>query len=137
MNGIYNEKIKFFSDATLVVDKTQFRLQFYYPGPDQRHNGNFEYINSNEIDMYIVALKSNYKKYKEFEAINADGNISSYGKMGMYICANRNQYGSGVTLSVHSRQYIKTDEQLAQAIESLEFVKERGMFVMKFMNRID
>ena len=65
MNGTYREHITFFN-ATLEVSKTEYRICFYYPGPDLRHKGHWDYINGKDIDSYIEALNINYDTYNEF-----------------------------------------------------------------------
>ena len=63
----------------------------------------------------------------------------------MYISAAKDTYIDGIKfssidgiqLSSHSSHYIKTEQDLAKAIESLVKAKKRGEAVMTFMNSMD
>ncbi len=47
MNGTYREQPDFFKNATLEVSKSDFKISFYYPGPDLRHKGHaFTIVNT-------------------------------------------------------------------------------------------
>lgn len=52
------------SGGELIVTADEWFVQFYFSGPDLRHNGQFVTIPSEKIDTYIEAFKENFLKLK-------------------------------------------------------------------------
>ena len=121
-NGTYSEKIAF--GGTLKIEQRSWCIEYYFPGPDLRYNGDFIVIQSSQIESYISAFKENYVKYEELICtIPGKAEFQMQGKMGMTIRVN--DYFRGVCLANY-RMNINSRDKLKQAIDSYEYARSRA-----------
>lgn len=132
MKGKYTEKLEALN-ANLIVENSNYYISFYFPGPDLRYNGSFFSIYAQEIDQYIIALKKNWLKYLELEKVLLPGEFNITGEMGMKIV--RGEYFKGVSLYSFNF-FISTEKEMNLVIKELQFAKERGIYLQKFLSEI-
>ena len=131
MNGEYNEKLK--SGGELVVSLYEWKIQYYFSGPDLRYNGTFIKIYGAEIDEYIDAWKSNFETYSSLKRKIAHGaSFITIGKKKMPI---RIGNFSGVYLSGFCLP-IKTSKELDRLIEDYKYAKQHATQIQKFLKTL-
>ena len=128
-NGTYSEKIAF--GGTLKVEQRSWSIQYYFPGPDARYNGDFVAIYSSQIEVYIKAFKENYAKFEELKkTIPSKAEFQMDGKMGMTIRVNG--YSTGVCLAGY-RLNINSPNKLREIIQSYRDAQERAEHIQSIL----
>ena len=131
MDGEYKEVLPF-GQGNLIVTKNNFQIQFYFPGPDMRHNGTFLNINRNEIKEYIKSYNENWKKYIELKKMKSElgKEFTTSGKLGMNIKVGG--WNEGVCITSYHLP-INTENELKKLISSFQWAEERGKQIMSFL----
>ncbi len=126
------------SGGELIVTADEWFVQFYFSGPDLRHNGQFVTIPSEKIDTYIEAFKENFLKFKELQkSIPEGGEFTIKGICNMNIGCGR--YCYGVTIAEwynHLRNScypICNQVQLDKVICDLQYCKLRANEIFKLV----
>ena len=66
MSGEYSESLP--CGGKLIVRPRSWTIQYYFPGPDLRHRGEFKHIDGASIDKYIVAFRAAWQEYLKLQA---------------------------------------------------------------------
>lgn len=83
--GQYSEKLN--SGGEFIVTEKDWRIEYYFLGPDLRYNGTRFSIPGMKIDRYITAWQNNFKKYLQLKStFSLDGSYETIGEEGMRIC---------------------------------------------------
>lgn len=119
------------SGGELIVTADEWFIQFYFSGPDLRHNGQFVTIPGEKIDAYVKAFKENFLKFKELQkSIPEGGEFTMKGICDMNIGCGR--YYNGVTISewynhLRNGSYpICSQKQLDNVVCDLQYSKLRA-----------
>lgn len=132
LEGEYREKLP--TGGELVISAKNWKISYYFPGPDARYNGTFTTIYSSEIDDYISAWRNNFKKYKDLKDILPSGGNSDYpGEKGMSI-----RFGlcEGVCLITYHMP-IRNKADLDAVIQDYEDAKVKASNIQKIMRGTD
>ena len=129
---MYSEyKEDLLSGGALIVTKKGWWIEYYFNGPDFRHNGQSVTISSIEIDSYIEAYKKNFEKYLSLhEVIPKGGEFECKGDCNMTI--GYGGYRNGVTIAhwynhlSNSCFPIKTKDDLDKVINDYQYCKRRS-----------
>jgi hypothetical protein len=128
----YQEKLP--CGGTLKVNKSRWEIEYYYPGPDNRHRGEFFSIYSNDIDNFIQSLINNFMKYIELQGkIPSGGEYNETGEKDMTIAVGR--YLRGVSL-YRLNDFIATEQSLKSRLDSFEYAKERAIPIQQCLNQL-
>jgi len=131
-SGEYSEKLSY-GGGTLMVSKSSWRIQYYFPGPDLRHNGTFFNVEGTAIETYISAFIENWKEYEQLaEQIPNGGEFSKAGKMGMTIRVGN---FAGVCLQSYHMQ-ISSRVQLKQVVDSYRYAMQRAPQIQSFLQSL-
>ena len=87
MGDKYSKKLH--HGGTLEVDKKEWGISYYFPGPDLRYNGTSIWIPGREVKEYIEAFKQNWEAYQKLLSVIPPGDeYETSGKKGMTIRVN-------------------------------------------------
>ena len=106
------------------MEQRSWSIEYCFPGPDARYNGDFVTINSSQVETYIKAFQENYAKFEELrQAIPGKAEFQMAGKLGMTIRVNG--YFDGVCLAGY-RLNINSPDKLREIIRSYRDAQERA-----------
>lgn len=121
-SGTYSEKLP--CGGTLEITSDGFRIRYYFPGPDARHNGTFVDLQGSRLGDYISAYRENWEKYQALKAtIPAGGEFSQAGTMGMQIRLGK--FNEGVCIQSYHMP-LNTKNALERVIASYEYAIKRA-----------
>jgi hypothetical protein len=127
--GKYEEKLP--CGGTLRVSKNTWEVGYYFPGPDQRHNGIFVTLDGTSILRYIEAFNENWAEYESLKkVIPAGGEFTKIGKMGMSIRISG--YHPGVCLKSYHMP-VQTQSQLQRITDGYLYAIQRTQQVQEFL----
>ena len=130
--GEYRERLK--TGGKLVVTATEWKIAYYFSGPDLRYSGTFFNISSHDIDKYIDAWKQNFDKYltlKNSELANNVLTVNGVAGMSIWI--------GGIAEGVCLRSYhmpIASLEKLQAVISDYNYAKGRAVTVMSMLGNL-
>jgi hypothetical protein len=131
-SGEYSEKLP--CGGTLMVSKSSWKIQYYFPGPDLRHNGTFVNVPGATIETYISAFIENWKEYEQLtEQIPNGGEFSKAGKMGMTIRVGK--FAKGVCLQSYHMP-ISSREQLKKVVDGYRYAMQRAPQIQSFLQSL-
>ncbi len=55
------------SGGTLIISENDFRIEYFFPGPDGRYGGVRVNIPGRKVETYMKAWKKNYERYEELQ----------------------------------------------------------------------
>lgn len=121
----YQEKLP--CGGNLKVSKARWEIQYYYPGIDRRHSGEFFTIYSQEMDDFIKALRTNFETYIRLKAsIPHTGRFSTQGERDMVIAVDNFLFG----VSIYKiEDFIVNETELEARVKSYEFAKKRASII--------
>lgn len=129
MNGQYKEKLRTGGELT-VTPKTWY-IEYYFPGPDHRYNGDFVKIFGIYIDQYITAWINNYDKYLELKNLMPPNiTFTATGEMDMII--NVGGYWEGVCLERYHMR-VKSKSEIDDIVKDYKYAKKQASLVMKIL----
>ncbi len=130
--GTYQEGLP--CGGTLKVNADSWLIQYYWPGPDRRHNGTLFDIRSSQIDEYINAWTGNFAEYlRLLESVPSGGQFSKTGLAHMTIRIGG--FRPGVALRDYSL-VIKNKSDLEKVVASLQYSKNRAAQVATLLRTI-
>lgn len=130
--GVYKEQLK--SGGELVVTPTSWSIEYYFPGPDMRYNGEFFSIRENDIDKYIYAWKNNFEKYLELKSvIDLEGTYETMGEAGMKISIGG--WREGVFINWWDMN-VKDASEINQIITDYEAAKIKAKKVQEILKSL-
>ena len=92
----YSEQLK--SGGKLIVNSIGWRIDYYFLGPDFRHNGQHITIASYQVAKYIDAYKANFEKYETLKnQIPSGGSFETNGLCDMKIVVGG--YNNGIHIA--------------------------------------
>jgi hypothetical protein len=122
MAGEYVERLSF--GGRLKVTKALWEIEYYFAGPDLRHNGDFVRVPGAQIDSYIRAFRASWVMYSEIKAsLPADGEFTRKSEFGIQIRVGR--FRPGVSLH-YLHAMVVTEGDLNHLIAEYEFAKQRA-----------
>ena len=131
--GTYEENLP--CSGKLKVTRLTWEIQYYFPGPDLRHNGTFVTVSGNSIDHYISAFKDNWIEYEHLKStIPAGGEFTKKGKMGMNIRIGA--YHQGVCIKDYHMP-ICTKHRVESIIDGYLYAKEKAQQIQIFLVTLD
>jgi len=108
----------------LKIYKNSWTIEYYFPGPDLRYNGQYLRIEGEKIDDYIEALQQNFVEYQKLKKESIAGKFFSRpAKMNMTIRIA--PFSEGVCLMGHNKA-ICTQKQLDKLINSYKYAQEKA-----------
>ena len=98
LSGTYSESLN--CGATLRVTANKWWIEFYFPGPDLRYNGEWLKIEGRIVPQYIDAFMQNFEEYLTLKrTMPKDGSFEKIGHQGMVI--RTSGYWEGVSITSH------------------------------------
>ena len=55
------------SGGTLIISENDFRIEYFFPGPDGRYGGVRVNIPGRKVETYMRAWQKNYERYEELQ----------------------------------------------------------------------
>ena len=133
--GEYREDL--IHGGTLVINRKGWSIQYYFSGPDLRHNGELIEISSINVAKYILAFKNNYRKMQELKkTIPHGGNFDVAGECGMHI--GRGLF-NGVTIAkwynhLHNGNIpVRTESDLNKVVSDYEYSIRKAEEITKLL----
>ena len=130
--GEYKESLK--SGGNLIVSEKDWKIQYYFPGPDLRYNGTWKIIFSKDIDRYIEAWKNNFATYLKLKSqLSLEGTYEQIGEAGMKISIGG--YRDGVCIdSWHMN--VRTQEKIDAIIEDYLNAKKKAIAIQEMLKSL-
>lgn len=127
--GEYSEQMPF--EATLKVTKRDWGIEYYFPGPDRRYNGEFKRVSGASVDSYIRAFRIAWDEYVQLkQTLPAGGEFAKSGPNGLHIRVG----GSFSGVSLHSyRSMVRSAADLEQIVASYEVAKRRAAQIQSLL----
>lgn len=123
--GEYTEELAL--GGKLNVTKSSWHIEYYFPGPDLRYNGEFIRIPGASVDSYISAFEAAWAEYKQLKTtLPAGGQFSKTGRNGVYIRVGG--YSPGVSLHSY-RAMVSSDSDLSILVKTYEGARQRAAAV--------
>ena len=132
MEGEYKEQLPI-GFGNLIVTKEDYYIQIEFTGPDQRYTKEILTIYKHNMDNYIEAYKTNWKKYlelKEMKSILGE-EFSTKGELDMSI--NVGGWNDGVCIYTYHKR-LNSEIEINEMINSIQWAKEKGPKVMTVLN---
>ena len=130
--GIYEEPLP--CDGKLIVKNSSWEIRYYFPGPDQRHNGTFVHIPGAQIEQYISAFQENWIEYLKLrEVIPKGGEFSKQGNMGMTI--RLGNFAQGVCLHSYHMP-VSSSTTLEKILVGYRYAAQRAPQIQKFLSTL-
>ena len=125
----YSEKLK--TGGTLKIKKDSWYIQYYFPGPDMRYNGDFIIIHDAAIDNYINAWKKCFSTFLELttqDSLKGEAIIS--GEQNLKIVVSINSNCGGVYLrypAFVNKPCAHNTCELNEIVADLLYAKDRAL----------
>ena len=130
--GTYSEQLP--CGGKLEVTATGFRIHYYFPGPDARHNGTFVDVPGAQVESHIAAFEENWREFQELRAtIPAGGEFQRPGKQDMQIRVGG--YNEGVCLRSYHMP-IRTEQELQRVVGGYRYALRRASEVQALLHRL-
>ena len=130
--GEYKESLK--SGGSLIVSEKDWKIQYYFPGPDLRYNGTWKTIFSKDVNKYIEAWKNNFATYLKLKSqLSLEGTYEKIGEAGMKISIGG--YWDGVCIdSWHMN--VRTQEKIDAIIEDYLNAKKKAIAIQEMLKAL-
>ena len=130
--GFYEETLS--CGGKLKVKKESWEINYYFPGPDLRHNGVFVVVPEAHIESYISAFRDNWEDFEKLKSsIPIGGEFTKEGKMGMMLRIGK--FAQGVCLRSYHMP-INSKSYLESVINSYNYASKRAKAVQQFLASI-
>lgn len=130
--GEYTERLA--SGGELIVSATDWKIKYYFPGPDRRYNGTFFEVPGKDIDKYISAWRSNYKKYLQLKGMFIEnGTYETSGDAGMMIRVGG--YFDGVSI-FKWHMNVNTQMKINQIVKDYGMAKEKAIKIQALLKSL-
>ena len=127
--GIYEETLP--CGGKLKVTKSSWLIEYYFPGPDLRYNGEFVRIQGAQVSGFICAYQENWKKYSELKkTIPKGGEFNTAGKSGMQIRVGG--FNEGVCIQSYYMP-LKSISSVNKLIEGYKYALKRAPEIKIFL----
>ena len=132
----YSEQLE--SGGKLIVNSSGWRIEYFFLGPDFRHNGQRVIVSSVDVYNYIEAYKSNYETYENLKnQIPSGGSFEMIGLCDMKIVVGGFRSGIHIAYTYNhlsgSCFPIEKREQLNQVIRDYEYCILRAEEINKLL----
>ena len=130
LEGTYNEPF-FNKEGKLIVNKSGFKIEFYFPGIDLRYNGKLIYIYESDIDKYIKAIEKNWERLCELKELSRSLKtitLNEDGLCNMHLTAQDN---SAVLYIFNYDLPISNKNEIENLLLKLKSVKDRVEYIRK------
>lgn len=130
--GEYRESLR--TGGELVVNKNNWRIEYYFPGPDLRYNGTFLTIQGKDVDKYISAWRNNFNYYQSLKkTITLKGTFETNGEAGMTIRVGG--WHDGVSISGY-HMHINKQETIDHIVEDYYSAKQTAQRVQTLLRAL-
>jgi len=130
--GTYEEKLA--CGGTIKVNKSSWKISYYFSGPDMRYNGTFFSISGNKIEQYIQAYYNNFTEYEELKkSIPKGGEFSKTVQQGMVIRIG--SFHEGVCITSYHMP-ISSKQKLDSLINGYKYAMERAPVIQSFLAKL-
>lgn len=130
--GTYTETLP--CGGKLEVTKQSWQIEYYLPGPDRRHNGEFLRIQGSSLEKYIDALMANWTDFQTLKAaIPSGGEFNKEGKLGMSIRVGG--YHEGVCLKSYHMP-VNTQAGFEKILAGYRYALQRAPQVAAFLQKL-
>lgn len=127
--GTYEEQLP--CGGKLKVSQASWQIDYYFPGPDARHNGTFVTVPGASVSQYVVAFQENWHEYEVLKStIPKGGDFNKAGKMSMSIRIGG--YNEGVCIRSYHMP-INTRTKLETVIEGYRYAAKRATQIQQFL----
>lgn len=114
--------------AKLIVEPKRWRVEAYFPGPDQRYRGTSWRLELPNVDRFAQALRDAWHKLEQLECeAPSRGEFVAHAAMNIQIMV-RSHRGRGITVHQHYG-LIKSHDGVEQAATELESLAEEAAMV--------
>lgn len=118
----------------LTVFQEAWSIEYYFPGPDMRYNGEFFTIRGEELESYIENLIECFRKYEELVDAFGDGEeFVKHAPKGLTIRAGG--YRRGVCVKSY-HLCISTSERLETVIGGYRYAQARGPKIQSLLHSL-
>jgi len=132
LSKLYKERLK--TGGELVVEKTKWMVQYYFPGPDLRHNGEFYEVLGSNISDVVNAYKANYTKFSELKRSIPGGGEYKEGGLGK-MTIRVNGHFEGVCVCGY-KMPIKTQSQLNDLLADYAYCSQRALLIQEALLKL-
>jgi hypothetical protein len=130
--GVYSEQIPF--GGQLKITRDSWEIEYYFPGPDLRYNGEFKRVPGTSIDSYIQAFRDAWAEYVRLKgSLPTGGEFSKFGRHGLHIRIGG--YASGVSLHAF-KPMVSSEEELDRLVAAYEWAKQRALQVQSALAKL-
>jgi hypothetical protein len=128
-SGTYTESLQ--CGGKLSVTRDSWSIEYYFPGPDLRYNGDFVRIPSSELSDYISAFEENWAEYERLKAsVPVGGTFEKPGLKGMVIRVGG--YWPGVSIRSY-HMAISSRPELDKVLSAYRYAFERVPAIQQFL----
>jgi hypothetical protein len=109
------------------VERSDWEISYYFPGPDLRYKGEFLQIHQNQIDAYIHAYQENWGEFEILvQKIPPGGDFVKDGKAGMKIRIS--EFRPGVCIRSYHMP-INTKEGIDKIVQEYQYAKDKANYI--------
>lgn len=135
--GEYREPL--ISGGEMIVTMNGLTIKYYFSGPDLRHNGKSVEIKGNEVQAYIDAFISSYKKYEILlDTIPPDGEFKTKCEKNIFIFIGK--YRKGISLAesfyhLFNNSYFPINDvgKLNQVVADYKYAMEKSIKIKNLL----
>ena len=128
-SGTYTEQLP--CGGKLTVTQGSWSIDYYFPGPDLRYNGDSVRIPGSEVAEYVVAFEENWAEYERLKTtVPMGGTFEKPGRKSMVIRVGG--YWPGVSIRNH-HMATSSREQLERVLGGYRYALERAQVIQQFL----
>ena len=128
-SGTYTEELP--CGGKLTVTRGGWSIEYYFPGPDLRYNGDFVSIPGSEVAEYVAAFEENWAEYESLKTmVPVGGTFEKNGRKSMVIRVGG--YWQGVSIRNY-HMATSSRQQLEKVLCGYRYALERAPVMQKFL----
>jgi hypothetical protein len=128
-SGTYTEQLP--CGGKLTVTKGSWSIEYYFPGPDRRFNGDFVRIPGSEVAEYVAAFEENWAEYERLKtSVLVGGTFEKPGRKSMVIRVGG--YWPGVSIRNY-HMATSSRQQLEKVLSGYRYAFERAQVIQQFL----
>jgi hypothetical protein len=128
-SGTYTEQLQ--CGGKLTVTQGSWSIEYYFPGPDLRYNGEFVRIPGSEVADYVVAFEENWAEYERLKTtVPVGGTLEKPGRKSMVIRVGG--YWPGVSIRNH-HMATTSRKQLEKVLGGYRYALKRAQEIQQFL----
>lgn len=128
-SGTYTEQLP--CGGKLTVKHGSWSIEYYFPGPDRRYNGDFVRIPGSEVAEYVAAFEENWAEYERLKTtVPVGGTFEKPGRKSMVIRVGG--YWPGVSIRNY-HMAMSSRQQLEKVLGGYRYALERTQVIQQFL----